>query len=125
MGLFGKKKAAAPLEQPTEPRMPATSRTEWETTWVSLAEKMLRVELVDEKARLEPVLIRSDENHIRLICGGVLVAEVGKRGKAYKELEPLIGKVADIMLIEERTGEYGLFYRVGLRFKSTVIIIPD
>ena len=120
MGLFGKKEVKE-QQRPQEQGQKAQIRNEYDSTWVSITDKMLRVEMVADKARLEPVLIRADDNHIRLICRGILIAEVGKRGKAYKELEPFVGQIADIMDIEARTGEYGEFYRLGLKFKKTVI----
>lgn len=120
MGLFSKKEVNKQPEVVQE-QPKARVRYEYDTTWVNLTDKMMRVELVDEKVKLEPVLIRADDNHIRLICHGILIAEVGKRGKAYQELEPLVGRVADIMEIESRDGDYGVYYRVGLKFKKTVI----
>ena len=123
MGLFGKKKGVP--EPLTTPKMPTSNiRTRWDTVWVSLTDKMLRVEIEGDTASAGYTAIKQNGDRIRLTSRGVIIAEIGKRGKAYKELEPYIGHGAEEMEIEARTGEYGVYYRVGLKFKSTVIEIP-
>ena len=113
MGLFGKK------EKPEQPQQ--KTYTKWDSVWVNLTDKMLRVELEGDTASAGYTYIRGKEDRIQLVSRGVIFADVGKRGKAYKELEPYIGTAADEVEIEAKTGEYGDYYRLHLKFKSTVV----
>ena len=121
MGLFGKKETPEPQKPKEEPK--SNVRTEWKSVWVNLTDKMLRVELEGDKATAGYTYVKAKDDRILLVSRGIIFAEIGKRGKAYKELEPHIGSGAEEMEIEAREGDYGTFYRVGLKFKSTVITI--
>lgn len=114
MGLFNKKEE--PVKEPEK-----TVSEEFETVKVNLTDKMLRVELIDESAYLHHGEIGSDENHIIIKHGGILVAEIGARSKAYKELEPYIGRSVDSIAIKVKTGDYGDYYQVQMKFKYMVV----
>ena len=118
MGLFGKKKEQAELVETKK-----TVKEEWKSTWVNLTDKMLRVDLAEDHASAGYTIITAKDDRILLISRGVIFVEVGKRSKAYKELEPLIDSAAEEMSIETKTGDYGIYYRVRLKFKSIVITI--
>lgn len=122
MGLFKKKEPQVPPEPVKKPE--ANVRTEWQSVWTNLTDKMLRVELEGDKATAGYTYVKAKDDRIQLVSRGVIFAEIGKRGKAYKELEPHIGSGAEEMEIEARDGDYGAYYRVGLKFKSTVIEYP-
>ena len=117
MGLFGKKKVQ---EEPVQQQKPEF-RTEWENVSTNLTDRMLRVELEGNKAYARNVYISQVDDRIRLVSDGIILAEVTKRGKAYKELEPQIGFTADYMNIEAKTGDYGEYYRITLKFKNTIV----
>lgn len=119
MGLFGKKKEP----EPQKPQEELNFHTEWEKVTVNLTDKMLRVELEGDTASAGHTSITESNDRIRIVSDGIIIAEVGKRGKAYKELEPYIGKGAERIEIEARTGEYGEYYRLKLLFKSTIVTI--
>ena len=117
MGLFGKKKVQ---EEPVQQQKPEF-RTEWENVSTNLTDRMLRVELEGNKAYARNVYISQVDDRIRLVSDGIILAEVTKRGKAYKELEPQIGFTADYMNIEAKTGDYGEYYHITLKFKNTIV----
>lgn len=117
MGLFKKK------EEPKQQKQ-ADVHTEWNSVWVNLTDKMLRVELEGDKGTAGYTYVKAKDDRIQLVSRGIIFAEIGKRGKAYKELEPYIGTGAEEMEIEAKTGDYGDYYRVRLKFKSTVIEVP-
>ena len=119
MGLFGKKKE----QEPPKPQEELNFRTEWEKVKVNITDKMLRVELEGDIASAGYTSIKEDNDRIRIVSNGIIIAEVGKRGKAYKELEPYIGMGAEKIEIEAKTGEYGDYYRLKLVFKSTVVTV--
>lgn len=130
MGLFGKKEAKKEVKKDTNKKTVEETKkkvyTQWDSVWINLTEKMIRVELEGDKAFAGYTYIKENGDRIRLVGnGGIIYAEIGKRGKAYKELEPHIGLGADEIEIESKTGEYGDYYRVRLKFKSTVIIYDD
>ena len=122
MGLFKKKEVHEPPEPKKNPE--AKIGTKWESVWTNLTDKMLRVKLEGDKATAGYTYVKAKDDRIQLVSRGVIFAEVEKRGKAYKELEPHIGSGAEEMEIEAREGDYGVYYRVGLKFKSTVIEYP-
>ena len=116
MGLFGKKKEQEkPQEEPT-------ISTESNTVYVNITEKMLRVELEKDHGFARYVQIKEREDRIQIISDGIIIAEIGKRGKAYKELEPYIGFGAEHVAIDAKTGEYGDYYRLKLKFSSAIIV---
>lgn len=118
MGLFGKKKEQEKPQE--EPKI----YDQWHSVRVNLTEKMLRVELEENTATAGYTRVKATDDRIRLVSDGIIIAEIGKRSKAYKELEPHIGTTADKIWIEAKTGEYGEYYYVSLKFKETVVITP-
>ena len=124
MGLFSKKGTASEPKAPDNVQNQKwNTREEEETVWVNLSDKMLRIEMVDEYARLKDVVISDEGDRIRLAHQGILIAEVTKRGKAYKELEPYVGKMAVSMTVSAKEGDYGPYYRMRLEFKNTVTTV--
>ena len=121
MGLFRKKE---PKAEPQVEASKVKTYTEWSNTWVNLTDKMLRVELEEEQAMVGHTMIKDKGDHIQLVYNGIIIADVGKRGKAYAELQPLIDEEADSVEIYAKTGDYGDYYRLKLRFKSIVTEIP-
>ena len=115
MGLFSKKQ---PQEQQ---KADPVVKNKWERISVNLTDKMLRVELDGDTARTGHTSIKQRDNFILLVADGIIIAEISKRGGAYKELEPYIGNEADHMEIEAKEGDYGYYYRTSLLFKYTIV----
>ena len=114
MALFGKKKA----QDAAEP-------VSWEVSEdveFNLTDKMVRVEVVEDSACLKQVEISESDDMIRLTSGGILVALVGKRGKAYGELKPYVGKNAAYIVLRPKTGDYGAYYSAKLRFRTGRVV---
>lgn len=115
MALFGKKKQEEPVQQKP------VSRIEYEMVYANLTDKMMRVELEGDEAYIRYVNIKQSDNLIRLVSDGIIIADIGKRGKAYKELEPHIGRQAERMTIRVKENEYGFYYNIGLKLPYTVV----
>lgn len=116
MGLFGKKKEQQkPQEEPS-------IREVYENVYVNITEKMLRVELEKDRGFARYINIKEKEDRIQIISDGIIIAEIGKRGKAYKEIEPYVGKGAENVAIEAKTGEYGDYFRLRLKIHTGTIV---
>ncbi len=123
MALFGKKKNANVPQQPATPEAPKVIMNEvFDHYTLNLTDKMIRVELTEESAFLGDCIITNDGNHINIEKGGILIAAIGKRSKAYKELEPNIGRGGKSLSIIPKEGEYGIYYQVKMKFPKTVVI---
>ncbi len=106
MGLF--KKKASP-----EPREPEIKEV-YKDIYVNLTDKMMRVELVDDHAYIQYGEISQDGSTIQLSSRGILIAMITKKSKVYAELEPYIGNRVEYIAIDEKNGDYGVYYRVKL-----------
>ena len=116
MGLFGKKKEKEkPQEEPT-------IREEYENVYVNITEKMLRVELEEDRGFARYINIKENGDRIQIISDGIIIAEIGKRGKAYKEIEPFVGYGAESVVIEAKTGEYGDYYRLRMKIHTGTVV---
>ena len=94
-----------------------------ETVMLNLTDKMLRVELVEDEACIKFGRVEQNGDNIRLISGsGVLVAEIGKRSKAYAELERKIGKGMQWLVIKPKQGDYGVYYQVKIKFENSTVV---
>ena len=127
MGIFNKKQATEP--SPTlgigAKAEPAVSQ-EYKTFSFNLTDKMIRVEIDGDDAFVGFGEVKSDGEHIKIASSGrVLIAEVGKRDKAYKELEPLVGKQFESVVIKPKTGEYGDYYRVTIKVKGATVVTME
>lgn len=111
MGLFKKKAPETPPEQETKPEVKEIYRT----VAVDLTEKMLQVELTRAEAYLEPCELQLNGDLLQITHGGILIATIVKRSKAYTELLPHVGKYIQWMTIRAASGSYGSFYKVRLR----------
>jgi len=118
MGLFRKKEP----EKPAEPKKPAT-RDVYESVYVNLTDKMLQVQLVDTtNTYLEGCQLRMNGDMIQIVHRGILIATVGKKGKAHAELLPYIGERIDQISITLKNGDYGEYYLIRLKvYKETII----
>lgn len=119
MGLFSKKPEAKP-QTPAKPE--PTIERPVETIYLNVPEKGVRVELVADSACMKYATIQQSGDMIQIVCSGILLAEISKKTKAYSEIEPKIGHSCSDVVIEAKTGDYGPYYRVRLRFSDTVII---
>ena len=127
MGIFNKKQATelSPAPEIGAKTEPAVSQ-EYKTFNFNLTDKMIRVEIDGDDAFIRYGDITSDGDHIKIVSSGrVLIAEVGKRGKAYKELEPLVGKQFESVVIKPKTGEYGDYYRVTVKVKGATVVTME
>lgn len=87
---------------------------------INLTDKMLRVEMVDEESNIKYGRVEQNGDNIRLISGSrILVAEIGKRSKAYTELESRIGKSMQWIVLKAKQGDYGPYYQAKIRFEDT------
>lgn len=111
MGIFDKIKAPAPKE---EPIIEQCAKQEFIET--SLTDKMLRVDLDGDKAYIRHPEIKENGDNIRIVSDGIIIAEIGRRGKARKELEPHIGRRAESATVRAKSGDYGDYYRLQLKF---------
>lgn len=124
MSLFKKGKetpatvpAAAPATNPRIIQTPVTAS-------VNLTDKMLRVEMLEDEATIKYGTIDQNGDNIRIISGEhILVAEIGKRSKAYTELEGKIGKRFHYVVIKAKQGDYGIYYQAKFKFEDSVEII--
>ena len=120
MSLFKKSNetpAAAPAPSATVIKAP-------ETATVNLTDKMLRVEMLDDEATIKYGEIDQNGDNIRIISGSrILVAEIGKRSKAYSELEGRIGKRFQYISIKAKQGDYGVYYQAKIKFEDSTTII--
>lgn len=119
MGLFKKKETPAP-----EPAAPATPKIhdEFDKVRVNLSDKMLRVELTGDDGFVKYGSVDLKDDRILIVSSGrILIAEVTKRSKAFAELEPFAGRGAEDISIEAKTGDYGPYYLVRMKFRHTVI----
>ena len=131
MGLFGKKKDGELIQETTNtadaiertPQYDINEKEEEEKVWFNLTGNMVRVELIKDEAKLQYVDVEEADDRIRIVCKGILIAEITKRGKAFKELEPYTGKMADSLWICAKEGDYGLYYRTLLVFKHRTTTI--
>lgn len=119
MGIFSKKPEAKP-QVPVKAE--STVERFVETIYLNVPEKGMRVELVSDNACMKYAEIRQSGDKIQIICSGIILAEISKKTKAYSEIEPKIGHSCTDIVIEAKTGDYGPYYRLRLRFSDTVII---
>ena len=127
MGIFNKKQATEPSPAPeiSAKAEPAVSQ-EYKTFSFNLTDKMIRVEIDGDDAFVGFGEVKSDGDRIKIVSSGrILIAEVGKRGKAYKELEPLVGKRFESVVIKPKTGEYGDYYRVTVKVKGATVVTME
>lgn len=120
MGLLDKvKKKPAEAEVP-EPEV----REEYEEVSVNVTDKMLRVELLEGRGYVKHGTVERTEDHVLIVSsGGIIIAEIGKRGKAFKELDPYAGRRVEAITITAKTGDYGDYFRISMKFKSMVVTV--
>lgn len=117
MGLFSKKNIHE--QGGNEP----STHDEFIQVEINLTDKMLRVEIEDGNGYVKHGVIRKTDDCLRISSsGGIVLADITKRSKAFKELEPYIGQSAESIVIKARTGDYGEYYQVRMKFKKTVAI---
>jgi len=120
MGIFNKKKAEEPrYEAAQEPKI----ESEEEIVSVNLTDKMVKAELDENNAYLDRGYIKEEDGRLRIVSRGIVIAEVTTRSKAFKELEPYKGRGATSISIDAKQGDYGVYYRVRLKYESTVVTI--
>lgn len=117
MGLFRKKEP----EKPVEPKYQEI----FNTFGVNITDKMLQVELVDTSASLERCELKQNGDMIQLIHCGIILATIGKKGKAYADLQPYIGKRIDSVKIRLKKGDYGDYYALILKVYEGRVIVDD
>ena len=120
MGLFDKAKKAMQPEPASTQEPGIENSTEEDVVWINLTENMTRVELDGDKAYVDYAEIKENGDKIRIASRGIVIAEIGKRGKAYKEIEPYVGRTAEAMSMTLKTGDYGDYYRARLKFVTNV-----
>lgn len=87
---------------------------------VNLTDKMIHVEMVGEESYIKYGRVEKNGDNIRLISGSeILIAEIGKRSKAYTELEEKVGKRMQWIVLKAKQGDYGLYYQAKIRFEDT------
>ena len=121
MGLFGKGSKTQPQQPIAEPVI--EHQEEVKEVTANITDKMLRVELEDGEGYAKYPELKMDGERIRIVSHGIIIAEVGKRGKAYKELEPYVGKSAESVRIRLKNGDYGDYYNIRLRFVTNTATI--
>lgn len=120
MGIFNKKKGDEPkIEAVQEPKV----ETEEKIVFVNLSDKMVKVELDGDHAYLKWCDIKEEDGRLRIVSNGIVIAEVTTRSKAFKELEPYKGKSMDSIAIDAKQGDYGVYYRVRLKYETTLVTI--
>lgn len=127
MGIFSKKQATEPIPAPEiGAKAESAVSQEYKTFSFNLTDKMIRVEIDGDDAFVGFGEVKSDGDRFKIVSSGrILIAEVGKRGKAYKELEPLAGKQFESVVIKPKTGEYGDYYRVTVKVKGATVVTME
>lgn len=69
--------------------------------------------------RFDDCYLWKGEDLVRLMQGDTILFELTPKCKAYKEIQPIIGKKLRFATIEEKQGEYGIYYKTILRYKVT------
>ena len=112
MGLFKSK-------QVTQVNEKIDHVQEFENIWLNLSEKMMRVTFTTEEPYLKDVDVVAEDDIIRLTHSGILIAEIGKRSKAFEELKSKAGIRALSMTFQKETGDYGEYYHCRMKFAGT------
>lgn len=118
MGLFKSKKATQVNEQ-------ITHIEEFENVWLNISEKMLKVTLLEDDLYLKDVDVVADGDVIRLAHCGILIAEIGKRSKAFEQIKGKAGIRALGMSFKKETGDYGDYYHCRLKFAGSSIYVSQ
>lgn len=119
MGLFSKRQT-----EPTPKAEPVIEQgVKQEIVETNLTDKMLRVELEGDEAYVRYPEVKENGDNIRIVADGIVIAEVGKRGKARAELEPYVSRRAKAASIRVKTGDYGEYYRLRLTFETNTATI--
>ena len=109
MGLFKSK-------QVTQVNERTSHIEEFDNIWLNISDKMLRVTFTTDEPYLKDVDIVIDGDAIRLIHSGILIAEFGKRSKAFSEIKDKAGIRAIAMSFKKETGDYGDYYHCRMKF---------
>lgn len=115
MGLLElfKKKEEKPLRE--EPNLVNMS------TKVNLTEKSVKVKVPDDEEgeMIRGVYLWQDEGVIRGLLGEKVIFEIGKRSKAYDELQPFVRKKSNYVLLKKCHGDYGVYYQLKVSVRVT------
>ena len=79
--------------------------------------------LLKNNAYLKFCDIKRNGDLIQLVHGGILIATIGKRGKAYAELEPYIDQNAEYISISVKEGDYGTYYYCNTHPHFPILIV--
>lgn len=116
MGLFDWLKKGKADEKTEVPETVGVSKS------VNLTPKMVKVPVTnreDDGELFKGGYIWEEENLIQVKQGDRILFEVTPRSKVYDELKPLARKKLQYVVIEERDGDYGKYYRARLRYETT------
>ena len=124
MSLFKKKTESSNAAQ-TPATAPIINKNP-DSIIVNLTDKMIHVEMVGDESYIKYGRVEKNGDNIRLISGSeILIAEIGKRSKAYTELEGKVGKSMQWIVLKAKQGDYGLYYQAKIRFEDTTEVYFD
>ena len=85
---------------------------------INLTEKNVKIDFDEEEKLVKGTCyLQTAHGNIQLYEEDNLIFEVGKRGKAYKELEPFIGRNVWYVVLKKRHGDFGMYYRATIKHK--------
>ena len=112
MGLFkkdkkDKKDKAAPEKEPETKRVIVTA---------NLSKSAARTDIADgdEGTYFKGCHLWAEDGKIRAFQGSTLIFEVTNKSKAYAELEPLVGKQLERIVMRKKQSDYGLYYNASI-----------
>lgn len=98
-----------------------SEKTNGWTVAVNLSKNNVKVK-VDDSEVIGNVYLWHEEGIVRGLRGDETIFEITNRSKAYEEIIPYIKRKAKNVTITKRTGDYGEYYRVSIKFE---VVIDD
>lgn len=121
--MFGKKKKeeSKPEEQKPEP----IATRVYEYIDLNISDKMMKCQIDEdeEEACIRYGKAKQVGDIMRLTASGIVIADVGKRSKAYTALKSKEGQTSTYVVIRKEEGDYGTYYRVKMKFDTNTVII--
>ena len=120
-GLFGKKEKQEAQGVEVINNTPVVEDDRFKDRYfqeVNLTEKNVKIAVEGDKEVVKGTCyLQSANGNIQMYETDRLIFEVGKRSKAYKELEPFVGQNVWYVVLEKRDGDYGVYYRATIKHK--------
>lgn len=116
--MFGKKKQEEAKPQPSG----QVASEVYEYVDVNITDKMIRCQIDGDEACVKYGKAYQDGDIMRLTASGIVIAEVGKRSKAYTALKNKEGRQSEYVIIKKMDGDYGPYYQIKMKFNAGTVI---